>query len=90
MLYAISDAVIVALLTPISAAIVTLLGVITIRLGSIKHTGEDVKATGEVTHMLVNSQKTDMEQYQQILINTLNKAGIHVPADPGPSSTSKG
>jgi len=77
MIMALSDAMLLVLLSPISVAVVALLTAITVRLGSIK-------ATGETTHKIVNSQKSDMERYQQTLVAALHHAGVEVPSNPRP------
>lgn len=84
MILALSDAVWVLLLSPISIAVVGLLTAITVKLSSIKTTGESTKETGEITHSLVNSQKSDMEKYQEMLVKTMEHAGVAVPKNPNP------
>lgn len=59
------------------ALLMTALSLLLPTLRKVKEVGRNVVEI----HTIVNQQRTDLQRYQQALVNALNEAGVKVPAD---------
>lgn len=73
------DSTVAGVITAIAAVFTAVALVITALAGLLaaRRVGRKVDAV----HVIVNQQRTDMENYQRALIHALNEAGLPVPRD---------